>query len=68
MSLILTRATLAPENEDELLIAVEVNGAHEFVSGWWDLGEQDYYRHDGELLDFEDVLGWTWKPEIEVEK
>lgn len=54
-----------PENEEDILIAYAIEGTIQFVSGWYDLGEKDYYKWDGDLLYAEDVVGWMHKPEIE---
>lgn len=56
-----------PKNEDPLLIAFEadVDRADEFISGWYDLNEEDFYSYDGDLIEFEHVVGWVLKPVIE---
>jgi len=64
MKTVLTKAENNPETECELLIAFDNDGTLEFVSGWYDLNEQEYYQYDGELIEFDNVHGWTWKPEI----
>ena len=45
-----------PETEDSILMSVD----NEFVTGWFDLHEEEYYTHEGEMI--EDIDGWIWKP------
>lgn len=56
-----------PEVEDAILIAFKSDGDTQFTSGWYDQGEEEYFRHDGEYIEISYIVGWKWKPDIEVE-
>tara|TARA_R100000541_G_scaffold58810_1_gene70691 strand:+ start:4979 stop:5149 length:171 start_codon:yes stop_codon:yes gene_type:complete len=47
-----------PGDEREILIAIDVDGANQFASGWYDFNEGDYYTHDGEMIEMSDMIAW----------
>lgn len=54
-----------PSDERELLIAINVDGAIQFTSGWYDINDRDYYTHDGELIEMSYMIAWCEKPSVE---
>ncbi len=54
-----------PGDERGILIAIDIDGVAEFVSGQYYYDEQDYYTNDGELIEMSDMIAWDEKPTIE---
>ena len=59
--MIFNKSEYAPKTEAPILIAVAVDDYESLFTGWYDLNEQDYYKDDGDILEFESVLGWATK-------
>ena len=54
-----------PSDDRDILIAFEEEGYNQFISGFYDANENDYYTWDGEMIEMSYIIAWDEKPTIE---